>query len=78
MHLREKGGSVQQRVCEQAGDLTILQTVLLPDGLDASDIKMVWLMGAALLPSILCLLLALFALWLPDDRSNTTVANTNT
>ena len=43
------------------------QSFLLPDGLDASDIEMLWLMGAAFMPSILGLLLALLALWLPDD-----------
>ena len=45
----------------------MLQSFPLPDGLDAGDIEMLWLMGAAFMPSILGLLLALLALWLPDD-----------
>src|SRR5262249_62360098 len=59
--------SVQQRRCGQAGELAMLQSFPLPDGLDAGDIEMLWLMGAAFMPSILGLLLALLALWLPDD-----------
>jgi hypothetical protein len=47
--------------------MTMLQSFLLPDGLDASDIQMLWLLGATFMPSILGLLLASFALWLPDD-----------
>ena len=45
----------------------MLQLFLLGDGLDASDIEMLCVLGAAFMPSIVGLLLAFFALWLPDD-----------
>src|SRR5262249_7742040 len=67
VRLREQDGSVQQRECGRAGDMTMLQSLLLPDGLDASDIEILWLLGAAFMPSILGMLLAFVALWLPDE-----------
>jgi len=45
----------------------MLQSFLLGDGLDASDIEMLRILGVAFMPSIVGLLLAFFALWLPDD-----------
>ena len=45
----------------------MLQSLLLGDGLDASDIEMLCILGVAFMPSIVGLLLAFFALWLPDD-----------
>ena len=45
----------------------MLQSLLLGDGLDASDIEMLRILGVAFMPSIVGLLLAFFALWLPDD-----------
>jgi hypothetical protein len=47
--------------------MTMLQSLLVGDGLDASDIEMLCILGAAFMPSIVGLLLAFFALWLPDD-----------
>lgn len=48
-------------------DMATLQSFLLGDGLDAGDIEMLCILGAAFLPSIVGLLLAFFALGLPDD-----------
>ena len=47
----------------------MLESFLLGDGLDASDIEMLCILGAAVMPSIVGVLLAFFALWLPDDDS---------
>ena len=40
---------------------------LLPHGLHAGDIEMLCILGALFLPSVVGLLLAFLALWLPDD-----------
>ena len=45
----------------------MLQSFPLTEGLDASDIDMLYVLAAAFMPSIVVLLLALFAHWLPDD-----------
>lgn len=45
----------------------MLKSFLLGDGLDASDIEMLCILGVAFMPSIVGLLLAFSALWLPDD-----------
>ena len=45
----------------------MLQSLLLGDGLNASYIEMLRILGVAFMPSIVGLLLAFFALWLPDD-----------
>ena len=45
----------------------MLQSFLLPDGLNTGDIEMLCILGATFMPSIVGLLLAFFALWLPDD-----------
>jgi hypothetical protein len=45
----------------------MLELFPMAGGLDASDIEMLWILGAAFMPSILGLLLAFFALWLSDD-----------
>ena len=45
----------------------MFQSLLVGDGLDAGDIEMLYILGAAFMPSIVGLLLAFFALWLPDD-----------
>ena len=45
----------------------MLQLFLQGDGLDASNIEMLCVLGAVFMPSIVGLLLAFFALWLPDD-----------
>jgi hypothetical protein len=45
----------------------MLQSLLQGDGLDASDIEMLCILGVAFMPSIVGLLLAFFARWLPDD-----------
>ncbi len=42
------------------------QSLLLGYGLDAGDIEMLCILGAACTPSVIALLLALFAHWLPD------------
>jgi hypothetical protein len=47
--------------------MTMLQSFLLTKGLDADDVEMLAILSAAFMPSIVGLLLALFALWLPDD-----------
>ena len=47
--------------------MAMLQSFLLGDGLDAGDIEMLCILGAAFTPSIVGLLLAFFALGLPDD-----------
>jgi hypothetical protein len=47
--------------------MAMLQSFLPGDGLDAGDIEMLCILGAAFMPSIIGLLLALFAHWLPDD-----------
>jgi hypothetical protein len=47
--------------------MAMLRSLLLGDGLDASDIEMLWILGVAFMPSIVGLLLAFFALCLPDD-----------
>ena len=46
----------------------MLQSFLLTKGLDADDVEMLAILSAAFMPSIVGLLLALFALCLPDDR----------
>jgi hypothetical protein len=40
---------------------------MFADGLDAGDIEMLYILGAVFMPSIVGLLLVLFAAWLPDD-----------
>ena len=40
---------------------------MFADGLDAGDIQMLYILGAMFMPSIVGLLLILFAAWLPDD-----------
>jgi hypothetical protein len=40
---------------------------LTGDGLNASDVEMLYIIGAACLPSVIALLLALYAHWLPDE-----------
>jgi hypothetical protein len=40
---------------------------LAGDGLSASDVEMLYVIGAACLPSVIALLLALVAHWLPDE-----------
>jgi hypothetical protein len=40
---------------------------LTGDGLNASDVEMLYILGAACLPSVVALLLALVAHWLPDE-----------
>ena len=45
----------------------MLRSFLLGDGMNASDIEMLRILGVAFMPSIVGLLLAFFALWLPDD-----------
>ena len=40
---------------------------MFADGLDAGDIEMLYILGAVFMPSIVALLLCLFAAWLPDD-----------
>jgi hypothetical protein len=47
--------------------MTMLQSFLLAKGLDAGDIEMLYILSAAFMPSIVGLLLAFFALWLPED-----------
>jgi len=47
--------------------MTMLQSFFLTKGLDAEDVEMLAILSAAFMPSIVGLLLALFALWLPDD-----------
>jgi len=42
------------------------QSLVLSDGLDG-DIQILFMLGAMFLPSIVALLLAFCALWLPDD-----------
>ena len=43
------------------------QSFLLGHGLDASDIEMLCILGVAFMPSVVGLLLAFVAIWLPDD-----------
>ena len=45
----------------------MLQWFPLIEGLDASDIDLLYVLAAAFMPSIVVLLMALFAHWLPDD-----------
>ena len=45
----------------------MLQSFLLSKGLDADDVEMLYILSAAFMPSIVGLLLAFFALWLPED-----------
>ena len=40
---------------------------MFADGLDAGDIELLYILGVAFMPSIVALLLCLFAAWLPDD-----------
>jgi hypothetical protein len=47
--------------------MTMLQSFLLTKGLDAGDVEMLAILSAAFMPGIVGLLLAFFALWLPDD-----------
>ncbi len=47
--------------------MTMLQSFFLTKGLDADDVEMLAILSVAFMPSIVGLLLALFALWLPDD-----------
>jgi hypothetical protein len=47
--------------------MTMLQSFLLTKGLDADDVQMLAILSAAFMPSVVGLLLALFALWLPED-----------
>lgn len=45
----------------------MLQSFLLAKGVDADDVEMLAILSAAFMPSIVGLLLAFFALWLPED-----------
>ena len=45
----------------------MFQSLLLHNGLDDGDIQMLCTLCAVFMPSIFGLLLALVALWLPDD-----------
>jgi hypothetical protein len=45
----------------------MLQSFLLSKGLDANDVEMLYILSAAFMPSIVGLLLAFFALWLPEE-----------
>jgi hypothetical protein len=47
--------------------MAMSQSFLLGHGLDASDIEMLCILGVAFMPSLIGLLLAFVALWLPDD-----------
>jgi hypothetical protein len=45
----------------------MLQSFLLTKGFDAEDVEMLAILSAAFLPSVVGMLLAFFALWLPQD-----------
>jgi len=47
--------------------MTMLQSFLRGYGLDSGDIEMLCILGVAFMPSIVALVLAFFAHWLPDD-----------
>ena len=42
-------------------------SILLSEGLDPADIEVLFIIGAAVTPSIIGVLLCLVSLWLPDD-----------
>jgi hypothetical protein len=66
-HFHKQDNGEQQRECAQAGSMTMLQSFLLTKGLEADDVEMLAILSAAFMPSIVGLLLAFFALWLPED-----------
>jgi hypothetical protein len=45
----------------------MLESFLPTDGLDPSDIDVLYVLAAAFMPSIIVLLMVSFAQWLPDD-----------
>ena len=42
-------------------------SILLSEGLDPADIEVLYIIGAAVTPSIIGVVLCLVSLWLPDD-----------
>ena len=42
-------------------------SILLSEGLDPADIEVLFIIGAAVTPSIIGVVLCLVSLWLPDD-----------
>jgi hypothetical protein len=58
--------SVQQHERVQARDATML-SFLLSEGLDPTDVEMLYIIGVAVTPSIIGLTLCFISLWLPDD-----------
>jgi hypothetical protein len=58
--------SVQQHERVQARDATML-SFLLSEGLDPTDVEMLYIIGAAVTPSIIGLTLCFISLLLPDD-----------
>src|SRR5262249_23694065 len=58
--------SVQQRERAQARDATML-SFLLSEGLNPTEVEMLYIIGAAITPSIIGLTLCFISLLLPDD-----------
>jgi hypothetical protein len=64
--LGAQDSSVQQHQRVQARDTTML-SFLLSEGLDPVDLEVLYIIGAAVTPSIIGLTLCFISLWLPDD-----------
>src|SRR5262249_575775 len=60
---RTRTGSPQWNV--RGGDAAMSEPFLLSEGVGLSTVELLWILAAAFSPSIIAMLLMVFALWLP-------------